>query len=421
MYIRNAQGGGCTLGGNEMEFISVREAAAKWGISERCVHKYCEAGRIPGLKRFGRSWAIPAGAEKPMDIRKLRRLETQKAEASKCEEAFEKRKEREQEREQKAREERSRELRVGAVITAAGRYNEDEGISPFLNLGHTSLIRRIVLILQQAQISPIVVVTGYDALEMEHHLSDYNVIFIHNENYDQSDKFDSAKLGLRFLMDKCDKVFFASVKIPMFMPYTLQEMICANEKIMIPRYEERNGHPLLLDAEVIPAILQYQGDEGMRGAMDASGYTKKYLQVADEGVLLSAENISHLEEAMPEHNEKLLHPFIRLSIEKNRVFFNSRARMLLFLIREVHSIQGACRQMALSRGKAWDMITRLEEELGFTVVKRQQGGGRERKTSLTPQGEAFLEFYRGFEEAVKEYAGREFQKRYEAFRKEMEK
>lgn len=35
-----------------MEFISVRDAAAKWGISERCVHKYCEEGRISGLKRF---------------------------------------------------------------------------------------------------------------------------------------------------------------------------------------------------------------------------------------------------------------------------------------------------------------------------------------------------------------------------------
>lgn len=305
------------------------------------------------------------------------------------------------------------------MIAAAGKYNEEEGISPFLNIGHTSLIRRIVIILQKAQISPIVVVTGYDALEMEHHLSAYNVIFIYNENYERTDKFSSAKLGLEFLLDKCDKVFFASVKIPMFMPYTLQEMMDAGHKIIIPRYEGKNGHPLLLDAEVIPAILKYHGEEGMRGAMEASGYEKEYLQVDDEGVLLSAENISHLEEAMTRHNENLLHPFVRLSIEKNRIFFDSRARMLLFLIREVHSIQGACRQMALSRGKAWDMITRLEEELGFTVVNRQQGGGRERQTSLTPQGEAFLEFYGEFEAAVQEYAGQEFEKRYEKFRKEM--
>lgn len=389
-----------------MDFISVRDAAAKWGISERCVHKYCEEGRISGLKRFGRSWAIPAGAKKPMDKRKLKQAETKKSK-----EAVQRRNISEQKR---------KGLKVGAVVAAAGRYNEEEGISPFLNIGNTSLIRRIVLILQQAKISPIVVVTGYDALEVEHHLSNYNVVFIHNENYEQSDMFSSAKLGLKFLQDKCDKVFFASLKIPMFMPHTLEEMIVDGHKIIIPTYEGRNGHPLLLNADVIPSILKYRGDEGMRGAIEASGYTKEYLQVDDEGVILSTENISYLEEAMPRHNDELLHPFIKLSIEKGRVFFDSRARMLLFLIQEVHSIQGACRQMALSRGKAWDMISRLEEELGFTVVKRQQGGSRERQTSLTPQGEAFLEFYREFEEAVKEYAGQEFAKRYEKFKKEME-
>lgn len=51
-------------------YISIREASYKWGVSERRVTQYCAAGRIPGLARFGRSWAIPADAEKPTDPRK---------------------------------------------------------------------------------------------------------------------------------------------------------------------------------------------------------------------------------------------------------------------------------------------------------------------------------------------------------------
>jgi AraC-like DNA-binding protein len=50
--------------------MSVREAAEKWGLSERRVHKLCKDGRIAGLIRFGRSWGIPRGAEKPDDARK---------------------------------------------------------------------------------------------------------------------------------------------------------------------------------------------------------------------------------------------------------------------------------------------------------------------------------------------------------------
>jgi hypothetical protein len=52
------------------DYISIREASYKWGVSERRVTQYCAAGRIPGLTRFGRSWAIPANAEKPTDPRK---------------------------------------------------------------------------------------------------------------------------------------------------------------------------------------------------------------------------------------------------------------------------------------------------------------------------------------------------------------
>ena len=50
-------------------YISVKEASEKWNISERWVQKLCEENRIPGVIRFGRSWALPENAEKPIDGR----------------------------------------------------------------------------------------------------------------------------------------------------------------------------------------------------------------------------------------------------------------------------------------------------------------------------------------------------------------
>lgn len=55
-----------------MEFMSVRDAALLWNISERRVQKFCEDGRIEGVLRFGRSWMIPKDAKKPVDPRKVR-------------------------------------------------------------------------------------------------------------------------------------------------------------------------------------------------------------------------------------------------------------------------------------------------------------------------------------------------------------
>lgn len=52
-----------------MEYLTAKEAAEKWGVSLRRVHRLCEDGRVEGTRRFGRNWMIPAGAEKPADLR----------------------------------------------------------------------------------------------------------------------------------------------------------------------------------------------------------------------------------------------------------------------------------------------------------------------------------------------------------------
>jgi hypothetical protein len=52
-----------------MEFMTVKEASTKWGLSERRLQTICNEGMIPGVTRFGRSWAIPVDAQKPVDKR----------------------------------------------------------------------------------------------------------------------------------------------------------------------------------------------------------------------------------------------------------------------------------------------------------------------------------------------------------------
>lgn len=53
-----------------MDYITVREAAEKWGITERWVQKLCEENRIKGAVRFSRVWMVPRDATRPADLRK---------------------------------------------------------------------------------------------------------------------------------------------------------------------------------------------------------------------------------------------------------------------------------------------------------------------------------------------------------------
>lgn len=55
-----------------VEYKSVMQMAAQWGISDRRVRALCQQGKIRGAVRKGRTWLIPGNAEKPVDGRATR-------------------------------------------------------------------------------------------------------------------------------------------------------------------------------------------------------------------------------------------------------------------------------------------------------------------------------------------------------------
>ena len=56
-----------------MDYISVRQAAEKWGVSERAVQAMIKNNRLEGATRLGREWLIPKNVERPEDKRKYNR------------------------------------------------------------------------------------------------------------------------------------------------------------------------------------------------------------------------------------------------------------------------------------------------------------------------------------------------------------
>lgn len=52
-----------------MDYMTLREASEKWGISTRQINYYCTEDRIPGTVKMAGVWLIPKDAEKPVDMR----------------------------------------------------------------------------------------------------------------------------------------------------------------------------------------------------------------------------------------------------------------------------------------------------------------------------------------------------------------
>ena len=53
-----------------MDYMTLKEASEKWGISTRMINYYCTEGRIPGAVKMATIWLSPKNAEKPVDRRR---------------------------------------------------------------------------------------------------------------------------------------------------------------------------------------------------------------------------------------------------------------------------------------------------------------------------------------------------------------
>lgn len=282
---------------------------------------------------------------------------------------------------------------IGGIIAAASK----KVAKPFLQVGTIPIIRRIVITYQQAGIFPIVIITGSDNEEIKQQLTSYGVIFLKNEQDEQPELFESVKIGLSFLHGKCDRVVFTPVNVPMFTPTTLETLMQNDGSVVIPTYEGRGGHPVLISDDVIGQILGYEGGNGLRGAFELCPDHRR-IDVDDKGVICSVYNEADLQARLKEHNSAILHPVMHMQLEKETPFFNARLKLLLFLLHDTQNMRTSCAYSGIAYSKAWDMINTLERNLAFSVVERRRGGPDGGRTSLTERGTNFLLAYQHFEE-----------------------
>ena len=271
---------------------------------------------------------------------------------------------------------------TGGIIAAASKKDA----LPLLQVGTIPVIKRIVISFQQAGIFPVVIITGADELEVKYELNGFGCVFIPNEHPEHPELFDSVKLGLSYLRGKCERIVFTPVNVPMFTPETLIRLKNTDAEYVTPVYNGCGGHPVVLNEAAIPEVLAFEGTGGLRAFLAAAGSRRVRVQVQDPGILASAHDGSELDSLLPCHNDAILHPHVHVTIDREAMFFDDRLKLLLFLIDDTRNMRRACDSMALSYGKAWSMINRLESEIGYQVVERRHGGNRGGNTSLTGRG-----------------------------------
>ena len=137
--------------------------------------------------------------------------------------------------------------KTGAIILAAGRSAHMEELKPMLRMGQTTMIQREIDTIRQAGISPIVVVTGYQADVLERHISHRDAVCIRNKRYETSQMYGSICMGLRHIQKKAD-ITVVCKELPSTEDVTRFGVLKMNEDCRIEEFEEK---PMVSNSNIV--------------------------------------------------------------------------------------------------------------------------------------------------------------------------
>lgn len=305
-------------------------------------------------------------------------------------------------------------MRIGAVIAAAGAPG---GFRSYDELEHTdgsSMIRRIIYSFRRAGVEDIAVVTGYKAEETEKRLAKLGVVFLRTENYETEQMLDFAARGFSYLAGNCGRIFFCPSDVPLFTERTLKMMMEQDAPVVIPVYEGRKGHPVLIDSRLTEEINSYRGERGLKGAIDASGAETVFVEVSDGGVVIRARKEDRFEEMAEKECPPSVYPRVKVQLVKNEPFFGPGMMVILKQIEILGSVREACEKAGMSYSKGWSLIRTAERELGCTIVERSPGGKTGGTARVSEKGRCLMEKYERLDREIAEAAEKKYREIFES-------
>ncbi|MCE5282260.1 MAG: nucleotidyltransferase family protein [Deltaproteobacteria bacterium] len=192
-------------------------------------------------------------------------------------------------------------LPYAALILGAGRSSRMGASKPLLPLAGQTLIERVVGLFKGVGVGQIVVVLGHEAGQLLPLLGRLGVVPVVNPRYDEG-MFTSVQAGVGRLDRDCRAFFLLPVDIPLVGPGTLHALAEAFQKMGVdvcrPVFQGRYGHPPLIAATLIPAILDFDGAGGLRALLARYRDRTADVAVEDPGILMDLDTREDYEAAL---------------------------------------------------------------------------------------------------------------------------
>ncbi len=195
--------------------------------------------------------------------------------------------------------------KIVSIILAAGsssRFGENKFLS---QIGDKHLIERTLesFLNHQDTRNDVIVVTGHYTDQLKSILKNQNITQIHNPSFNLG-MSSSIQQGLDYFKDRIQKysgLIIHPGDIPLIGIEDIERMLLCHRsfpnKIIIPKFNRKRGHPILIPKIFYQALLIINDEtQGLRGLLQNNEIHIKYVNVNNQGILEDIDTQKDLEE-----------------------------------------------------------------------------------------------------------------------------
>jgi molybdenum cofactor cytidylyltransferase len=168
-----------------------------------------------------------------------------------------------------------------AILLAAGQSKRMGAFKPLLPFGNRTVIESCIDYLREGGVETIVVVLGHRADEVRKTIEKYDVSFAFNPD-PNSEMGASIAAGIRELSETAQATLIALCDhpaVPASVVSTLIDAWTNDARLLIPTWKNRGGHPVLVDLDFKPELLNLGSSGGLRALFEAHSNEVRRIEV----------------------------------------------------------------------------------------------------------------------------------------------
>ena len=167
--------------------------------------------------------------------------------------------------------------RISAIILAAGKSQRMGQPKMVLPWEETTVLGQVIKVFSEAGIRNLFIVTGGDREKVEHEISRLNNNFpiepVYNPDHEKSGMLSSILAGLNAIPKDVEAVLIGLGDQPQVEIATVKNILDffyqKRRGIIIPSYNHRRGHPILLDSAMVQELKTFNPEYTLRDFLNS--------------------------------------------------------------------------------------------------------------------------------------------------------